>query len=843
MVVGTQGTERGQVFDLILASDVASEIGTAWTNTDYTRGFGNHHGITIPPSTAPGTEIGLMLFDDPENDRPSLEEIRLPPLPIPQPEANVDFRHSDPTTELIFAQDNWSDGGFQWLYDPEKPNRYTKASGMDLRWGGAVPGMRLDHGQGDIATEPVVSVGFIIRDPSFEHPTLGTTWDDVGTPTATDSVTTDRRSGDNSARHARVTVDASGEGISFTVANPTVFRGREIVFSAYIKRVSGSDGVYLKILDDSTETVSSAVTSSSYTSTSVTHGVYSSASSLKFQILSNGSDITFDVDDCAVIPTGGVTCTGTAVESNDLYGIFGRLICKLNGQNGTNGPNWEAVYVHSAAAATCIEEYDGDVYVAFGTAQAYIYGSGTSWTSSTLSGTNDNAVHFATSRQSIWKNETINTIKSSTNPKNGGSWSSAYTVGSSDRQINELHAYGDTVVVGKEDGLFFYKRVYNDGGSADLFINQTSEFKGFQSFSNFAIGEDQGGWLWLLGANQQLIRTNLEAIEDWTALIASPDIDELGGDIQAISKDTNNLWLLGANGLDTTSARAWLISLRELTTGVPVHPLHEVKMDQIDFMTSHFTDRGSDGTRPMLYAMGLSSNGITSSQKTFAWFIPEKSLSPIRAATPKTNLFESYFDTPIFHGGMPHRKKAAISATIWTDGHASETVRFKFGRDGDDVDSNDGFVFSGTDRVETLYFESLAAPLTNAVANSFQFRWLFSPNDTAHTRRMYAYAIEFTLRPERVRAWLMRIAIGGAILGNESIQDDADSAKAIWNKLDTLEQQSYPILMTQDFDDDGTAEEVRVIIRPGTLRKRFALTRELNSPSYWEMVLQEKRTS
>ena len=848
MAVSTAGTERAQVWDLILADDIASPTGSSWTNTDYTRGFGNHHGITMPPSRL-STELGLMLLRDDQGEGVApLEEIRLPPLPVPQPQGAVDFRHSDPTTELIFAQDDWSDGGLGAVFDPESPKRYSKAHGMDMRWRMAAPGMRVDHGQGDVAVEPVVSVGFILQDPSFENTTLATAWADEGSPTSTETVTTDPRSGDNSARHARVAVDGANEGISFTVANPTIFRSKEITFHAYVKRVSGSSGVFLKILDadasaNASSTSSSAITASSYTAVSVTHTVQNDATSIKLQILSNGTSITFDADDCAVIPTGGVTCTGTAVHSDDLYGLFGRCVAKLNGRNGTNGPTWEIVYIHASAVATCIEEWSGDLYIAFGTGQGYIYGSGTSWTVSTLSSTAKEAVHFAVNRQTIWKSETVNTIKSSTNPKNGGSWSSAYTVGTSDRQINELYGFNDTIVVGKEDGIFWYKLAYNDGASADFFVNQTQEYKNFQSVDNFAQGEEMLGWLWLVGANQSLMRTNLTQIQDWTAAVSNPYYDDLTGQVGAIAKDTIQLWALASNGLSTTNARAWLISLRELSTGVPVHPLHEVKIDQIDRMTSHYTDRGSDGTRPMLYAMGLSSNGITSSQKTFAWFIPEKSQSPIRAATPKTNIFETYFDTPVFHGGMPHRPKAAISATIWTDGHNSETVRFTYGRDGVSPDTDEGFTFNGGENVETLYFESLANPLTAAVGNSWQFRRLFSPNGTSHTRRMLAFAIEFTLRPERVRAWLVRVVVGGAILGNAQPQDDVLTAQEIWTKLNTLESQSYPILMTEDFDDDGVAEEHRVIIRPGTLRKRFTLMRDRNSPSYWEFVLQEKRTS
>ena len=271
------------------------------------------------------------------------------------------------------------------------------------------------------------------------------------------------------------------------------------------------------------------------------------------------------------------------------------------------------------------------MFVGFGASAAYIYGSTTSWTTSTLSSTAKNAIFFVVSRTSLWKSETVNTIKSSTNPVNGGSWSSAYSVGSTDRPITRLYGAFDTVVAGKEDGLWWYKRVYGGGESADLFVNQTNEYDKFHSPANFSQGTDFLGWLWTIAANQSVFRSNLQAVQDVTSLVSSPEIAELTGKVRVMTHDTHNIYMASENGLTGTAGRTTLISVRQENEGLIADPIDEVLMTTVEAMDASFVSRGTDGTRPFIFMMGLSAGGVTNSQKTYAWYIPEDSRSPIHA--------------------------------------------------------------------------------------------------------------------------------------------------------------------------------------------------------------------
>jgi hypothetical protein len=852
LVVGTELHGSPPTYDFVLSDDfqdTAEDANIILSEGMVTTGIGNHHGLVANQTYNPQFTQGFMLHEASRGGngprRKQVEELRLPPVPPRSSSGDYDFTHTDPLTEIVFSQNDWSGGAFTPTWSSSKPNTYAKANGVDARNESMlIPGMRLDHGHGNVAVEPVVSVGFLLRDPSFENSTLSTAWTSVSSPTSASSVTTDPRSGDNSARHARIDAAGSGDGIQQSLTNPTAYQGIELVVTAYVKKVSGTGGVRLVVEDNVATTNGSTITDTSYTSTSVTHTVNGSAASVTIRIESTG-DMTFDADDLAIIPTGGVSCKGTTKYNDILYGIFGRVIAQFNGENGTNGPHWDAVVIHTTAAATDIVTFGTNVFVAFGASAAYIYGATTSWTTSTLSSTGKNAIFFTVSRTTLWKSETVNTIKSATNPVNGGSWSSAYTIGSTDRPITRLYGAFDTVIAGKEDGLWFYKRVYGGGESADLFFNITNEYDKFHSPDNFSEGTELLGWLWTIAANQSVFRTNLQAVQDVTDLVSSPAIDELSGKVRALTHDTHSIYMAAENGLATTDGRTTLMTVKQTGDGLISDVLDEVLMVTVEAMDATIVTRGTDGTRPMLFMMGLSAGGVTNSQKTFAWYIPQDSRSTVQSSDIKTNLYDVSIDMSKFTGGLPHEIKSLVSATLISDGHTAENVQLKFGRDGEDPSTISAFTFDGPGNTETLFFENIANPVQNARAREFQFQLILKPDTTnaTHKRKVKSLSVRMTLRPERHPAWRVFFVVGGAMLGNGANQDEVTDKRTILTRLGTLETQAYPIALNHDFEQDGTDEQVRVIIRPGTLRQSFDFDDTPEGSDIWEAVLQQIPTS
>jgi hypothetical protein len=850
----TLGTEVHQpTYDFVLSddfTDTSDDVNAQVAQGLITTGVGNHHGIVANNTSGPSFFQGLMLHEASRQQggvkRKQVEELRLPPVPPRQSTGDYDFTHTDPLTEIVFAQNDWSGGGLTPTWKPDKPNTYAKANGVDPRNESIlVPGMRLDHGHGDVAAEPVVSVGFLIRDPSFENSTISTAWTAVSSPNSATSITTDPRTGDNSARHLRIDGAGAADGVEQALTNPTVYQGIEMTFHCPIKKVSGTGGIRIYIWDNVTGfTYSSTVTDTTYSTQTVTATISGSAASVKVGIEVTGECIA-DADDSALIPTGGVSCAGTAKYNDVLYAVFGRVVAQFNGENGTNGPHWDAVVIHSSAVATDIKTYETNVFVAFGASQAYIYGSTTSWTTSTLTSTAKNAIFFTVSRSSLWKSETVNTIKSSTNPLNGGSWSSAYTIGSTDRPVTRLYGSFDTVVAGKEDGLWWYRRVYNDGSSADEFVNQTSEYDKFHSPINFSQGDEFLGWLWTIGANQSVFRTNLQSVQDITDLVSSPSIDEMTGKVRVMTHDSHHLYMAAENGLATTEGRTTLLSVKQTGEGLVSDAIDEVLMVTVEAMDATFVTRGTDGNRPMLFMMGLSAGGVVSSQKTYSWYIPQDSRSTVQSSDIKTNLYDVSIDLSKFNGGLPHEIKSLVSATLTSDGHTNENVQLKFGRDGEDPSTITAFTFDGPGNTETLFFEDIANPVANARAREFQFQLILKPDAAraTHKRKVRSLSIRMTLRPERHKAWRVFFVVGGATLGNGANQDNVTDKGTMLTRLGTLETQAYPIALNHDFEQDGSDEQVRVIIRPGTLRQTFDFDDTPEGMDIWEMVLQQVPTS
>ena len=195
----TLGTEVHQpTYDFVLSDDfvdTSDDVNAQVAQGLITTGVGNHHGIVANNTTGPSFFQGLMLHEASRQQggakRKQVEELRLPPVPPRQSTGDYDFTHTDPLTEIVFAQNDWSGGGLTPTWKPSKPNTYAKANGVDPRNESIlVPGMRLDHGHGDVAAEPVVSVGFLVRDPSFENSTITTAWTAVSSPNSATSITT-----------------------------------------------------------------------------------------------------------------------------------------------------------------------------------------------------------------------------------------------------------------------------------------------------------------------------------------------------------------------------------------------------------------------------------------------------------------------------------------------------------------------------------------------------------------------------------------------------------------------------------------------------------------------------
>ena len=790
---------------------------------------GGSHDIKLASdaTASPTTQVELILAKDEEGNK-RWRELRAAPFPPRQSQGPLQWTHKDSRIDHVKAQSNWAAGGLQLHYMESDSDRYAQADGCDARWGPVTLGMKK------------VEADFLLRNGGAELGAI-TGWT-AGSGVTLSASTSSPRSGS----YVFSSVNGSGTTLfTQTLTNPTVWRSRGFKVVAWIKRTTGSVGARIKVSETggtpTTAVQSTAVTASSYTRTVTAEFVpnaSSTAITIEIEATGTPSSTTFMVDDISIIPTGDVVWAGTAQCASNLYAACGRTVLQWDETNDV----WNAVYVHATQATTDIVEFNGWIFVAFGGGAAYIYGTGTSWTVSTTSDPGLEATYFTVSRNVFWKsgptsgNDTNYSVYSNTNPVNSGaSWSGAYTVGSTDRSITAMYSIADTLIVAKEDGLYYYRRTYDDGAAANEFVNITNELVRMQSSENFARGVEWQGNLYL-GASLQsffVIDGQEFTFNDLSGLFFHPEVDTMGGRPWAMAGDPAQLWLLvNTPTADTsTSKTVWLMSLRS-PGDWKLHPVQTVEMGDINDLT---TNSG------YLYAMGRLYDGTEYVNSSWRWTLPADNVAPAYASSPVINTTGT-FTPPQFGFELPDTKKAQLAMTfIVSDTDAEHTIGVKFGLDGAAPSTTSLGTINGTGRVQTLYFNGISTPESNAISHLLQPELTFTTDDTV-SPKLHAMALHSAIRPERFRVWECHVEVGDGLLLNNGNTEPVAKATTL-GKLDTLETQVYPIAFSHDIDQDGVATDIRVHILDIGKEPEVGGGQVREGVEVWRLVLQEAGVS
>ena len=796
---------------------------------------GGSHDIKLASdaTASPTTQVELILAKDEEGNK-RWRELRAQPFPPRQSQGALQWTHKDSRVDHVKAQSDWSGGGLQLHYMEAESNRYAQADGCDARWGPVTLGMKK------------VEADFLLRNGGAE---LGATtgWTAGSGVTLTASTSSPR-----SGSYVFSSVNGSGtELFKQVLINPTAWRGGGFKVVAWIKRTAGSTyGARIKVSEvggtPTTLVQSGIATASSYTRVVTPEFVPNAGSNevtITIEATGTPSSHTFMVDDISIIPTDTIALTqntwvGTAQCASNLYAACGRVVLQWDETNDV----WNAVYVHATQKATDIIEFNGNIYVAFAGGAAYIYGTGTSWTTSTTSDPGLEATYFAVSRGTFWKsgptsgNNSNYSVYSNTNPVNGGAaWSGAYTVGSTDRAITAMYDIGDTLIVAKEDGLFYYKRVYNDGAAANEFVNITSEFATMPSSENFARGAQWQNSLYL-GASLQsffVIDGQDFTFHDLSGLFFHPEVDTMGGRPWAMAGDPAQLWMLvNTPTADTsTSKTVWLMSLRS-PGAWKLHPIQAVEMGDINDLS---TNNG------YLYAMGRLYDGTEYVNSSYRWTLPVDNVAPAYASSPVINTTGT-FTPPQFGFELPETKKAQLAMTfIVSDTDSNHTIGVKFGVDGEAPSTTTLGTINSADRVQTLYFNSITTPETNAISHLLQPELTFTTNNTV-SPKLHAMALHSAIRPTRFRVWECHVEVGDGLLLNNGNTEPVAKATVL-SYLDTLETQVYPLAFTHDIDQDGVETDIRVHILDIGKEPEVGGGQVREGVEVWRIILQEADVS
>ena len=505
----------------------------------------------------------------------------------------------------------------------------------------------------------------------------------------------------------------------------------------------------------------------------------------------------------------------------------GILYASLQDRIYTYSPStedWEVDFTHpDNTHVTDLIEFAGVVYAAFGNAKAYYHKTGSgSWTVSALAtGTDANANfadYFTTARNNtgafvVWKAITRNLIQWSADPTTDA-WApaSAFTVGDNGRDITNIYSLQDSFVVAKSNGMWLWSAPLSN------FINVTSEWGNNDTNVNGSIGHEWHNELYFVAAQDALLRYNGQILEDLSFEIEFQRESSLDGTPTAIASTSRELLVAiqsssGAllNRMHySDQQRRWIVHQSQVTNFSVI--------DQILVWTEN-----------SLMVMGRDADGVAVSKLFVGGFDSFRD--------------EGWFETSIWHAGIPDTPKACLALTIWgSDLTADQYIDVDL-----IVDDKPPVAvnrFQGPGPVETLFFENMAAGnhLQNAVGRFFQLRFtLHNEDQDQATPRLFAFELHTQAYYGPVRAWQIDCVVGDILL-KTGVRHPYTKAELERIFL-SLETQVFPIIMYDDLGHGHGGSELDgsepKLVRLVDYQRRPESGSVDDQQEIWRLTLQE----
>ena len=523
--------------------------------------------------------------------------------------------------------------------------------------------------------------------------------------------------------------------------------------------------------------------------------------------------------------TGHVVVQGD--DDDELYATAGESVFHYNRTTSA----WAIVFSHpSDTHATDITELNGTVYVAFGDS-AYYYFTGTgSWTASDLGdGTQNQATYFVRARNAtgawvLWKSVGKNQIQWNDDPTSN-QWQpeSPFTVGDSDRTITNLYGFRDTFIIGKTDGLWIWDPQNTD------FALVTPEWDNDVSPENGRIGQVWHRDLYVTAAQQGFFRYSLDVLEDLSNVISAPRLPDVGGRVSAMAGTTRDLLLaLEQSKPDTDTTKRAHLARMHLSVDGSRWQVHTVALVAMREVQQIIIDRGE-----VVWALGTLLNGQLGA---VSWQEPIRDIASFAdPSAPNARL--GWFETGVWHGGVPDAFKALLAMTIWADGvDGSHPITLSMGRDGAPSDTDAVGIFNLPRRVQTIFFENMPNHIQSAICRFGQFRFTFESSDDTPPR-LYAYELHSQAFFRPIRVWNVRVVIEGLLrTGVEHPLSKAEIEAAYAE----LEEQVFPIIMTENLGGGrgGPGPNGERLVRLVDYH-RVELKSAEGAQEVWQLTLQE----
>lgn len=752
-------------------------------------------------------------------------------LPPRAPSGDASYQQVDPTVGLIWPVSSWHGGCLQ---DTDREfgqgHRYGYTDGVLAIFKNE---LSLGYQQED--------VDIIVKNGRFEG---GVTTGWAGTNCAL-TVSTSAQTGVGALR---MTMSSSAGTVSQTYLGSAVpFRGRPITLVAAVRRVSGSGTLALRLRDSVGQVDSTAVSSASYVQAQVTRTMDATATAIYFEAVGSVSGDVWDIDDISVIPNGGVDFDSEPQEFGDaLYVACGRTILKWSETNLI----FEVVYFDAADAVTSLAIYSvattNYIIAGRGASANYILSTdGTTYTDPTTpSGNASRAQFLVRARNASGDMALVKTrgtsVSVTTDPTNTANWGTEIAVGEGSRSITSALSAADTLVIGKEDGLFTYDRATNK------FRDMSPELNMFPDSAMFKNALARSNSIYATGANRAFWRipadlSSVTSPADWADLshmFRSAEFTGFGGRVSAMCQDTNNIFVAIPNDRALTLASfAYTFPFAFSTTGilqdinilvlrvqggeggreaVVPHTIATVKLTAVT-KAQRFKDDANG--RSSLFLFGsYTNNAITGSYtkepRAIRLAMPVENEHPSLVATRRLRTSGKAY-TSFMDWGFPDQAKTAVRLVANTrNTDADQTITVYYKADGSTTDDSLGWtLFGTTGLINDSGTVTLAAPLSSPITfRRIRFRLDFSiPSSSTDSPRLTGLVFHAVFAPMNYLHWEIACALPDARMKRAGVSGAISTTPQaqIMSRVNTLRQQPF-ILFT---DSDGVQYYVRIANR------------------------------
>jgi len=673
-----------------------------------------------------------------------------------------------PEKEFRIGQDSWRSGFGLETYDESDPERYYESYNMDLR----NRGMAICSYKPTTLTKPTAPSAAWVSPTGFVDP-------DAAWTSGTNAYDT------NTATYATSTPGVStwSKFIELTITpQPTssvrywAQLGDQIDVDAYYN--GGWHDVYQ----------GTDIGSLWYEkSLGATYGV----SKVRIRILATGAINTVYLNEVNLYfdpPAVGTTIA--IAEFNDkLYASFGLYLGKLN----AGGTGFDLVKTFPVTITDLEVFSDSKLYIELGYSNAYWeMTTAEAFTENTLA---NNSMKFLKmvhlTADTMYGSDTVNTIRSTTTPQNGGAvaWTAQTIVDTSFNNITNVLDVENALYIMKEDRPFYL----DSSGNVDKLTEATKHL------TNSTGGKNTVEWL---GGLYMPYKAALLEYLDGTFTWLNPsdyctNLSAFAGDVQAVAGDERYLLVALGNGtkIEIMAGRRETING---TTSWVWHPHAELTLDGVEtmFVSSVYQKR-------LWIASTLAGDSL--------YYIPlPTSYGSIATDANRSFATDSsqYFVTPWMHANFKGDSKAFIKMTLTMSGTTANiyfTVEYQL-KGSTNWTTIGAFKTSPT---TTNYIPVDDVSGANPVSTMIRFKITATTNSATTTPILYGYDCRGILYPTRRDIIYCEVRCADNITLNDGGHDRDTDAGVIKATLEEAKNTAtWPVTF---YDIDGTTIYVRFL--------------------------------